>query len=247
MTTEQKKWEDLTVYHPLAKEELKPAYKDFTKIVADKLSHFGFKLKGRKLIKLSNDLFQVIHIDSRGSWMGLNNTFKIEIGLSPVCDTDPFIKGLELTGIKTIQEIIPKLKDYYRITQEYRLLADFITRNIIEYILPYFDRYSNTSKILADKRNFPLDNVGLMVQRNANLILFSELLNHIDDETSKLVADRLEFYKQLYPVNEQSSQYFSEYVDYLTLLQSKDWNSIDKILKDNANAVLRKLKLNTRS
>ncbi len=50
-------WEDLKVYRPLKKEDLKTAYKDFTKIIADNLRADGFELKGRKLIKQSNDLF----------------------------------------------------------------------------------------------------------------------------------------------------------------------------------------------
>ena len=38
-------WEDLKVYRPLKKEELKTAYKDFTKIVAENLLQDGFELK----------------------------------------------------------------------------------------------------------------------------------------------------------------------------------------------------------
>ena len=53
-------WEDLKVYRPLKKEELKTAYKDFTKIIAGNLLVDGYKLKGRKLIKQSNDLFHII-------------------------------------------------------------------------------------------------------------------------------------------------------------------------------------------
>lgn len=244
MTTDQKKWEDLTVYRPLTKEALKPAYKDFTKIVADNLSHFGFKLQGRKLIKLSNDILHIIHLDTRGSWMGLNDTFKIEIALVPVYDFDPFINGLELTGSKEIQEIIPKLKNYYRITQEYKLLADFITRKLIDYILPYFDKYSSCAKILSDRRHFPLDNVGIMAQRNGNLILFSELINHIDKEASDLVSKRIEFYTRLHPEGGKLPEYYLEYENYTRFLKVKDWNSIDKILFDKKDAVLKKLKLN---
>lgn len=61
------RWEDLKVYKQLTKEELKPAFKDFTKNVADNLKPFGFFLHGRKLIPVSNDLLHVIHLDTRGS------------------------------------------------------------------------------------------------------------------------------------------------------------------------------------
>jgi hypothetical protein len=75
------RWEELKVYRPLTKVELKPAFKDFTKIIAENLKPFGFSLYGRKLIALSNDLLHVIHIDTRGSWSGVSEYFKTEISL----------------------------------------------------------------------------------------------------------------------------------------------------------------------
>lgn len=137
------KWEDLKVYKPLKKEDLKNAYKEFAQIVAKNLSQYGFELKGRKLIKQSNDLFHIIHLDTRGSWMGISDSFKTEISICSICDTDTFVLNYELTASKTIEELIPKIRNHYRISQEYQLLADFITRKIVETILPYFFNYKH--------------------------------------------------------------------------------------------------------
>lgn len=244
MTTDQKRWEELTVYRPLTKEQLKPAYKEFTKIIADNLSHFGFKLHGRKLIKLSNDLFHVIHLDTRGSWTGLGDSFKIEIALVPVCDTDVFIRNYELTGAKEIKDIIPKLRDYYRITQEYKLLADFITRKLIDFVLPYLDKYDSTKNVLADTGKFKFDNVS---ERNQNLILFSELLNHTDKLATKIVTNALEKLNRIYPNKNKAAELFADLENYSTWLKSKEWDKIDNDLADKRATVFKKLKMNTSS
>ena len=141
-------WEDLKVYRPLKKEELKTAYKDFTKIIADNLLVFGYELKGRKLVKQSNDLFHIIHLDTRGSWMGTSDSFKTEISICSIYDTDTFILNYELTASKKIEDLVPKIRNYYRISQEYPILADFLTRKIRESILPYFSQYESSKDIL---------------------------------------------------------------------------------------------------
>ena len=149
-------WEDLKVYRPLKKEELKTAYKAFTKIIADNLLVDGYELKGRKLIKLSDDLFHIIHLDTRGSWMGTSDSFKTEISICSVYDTDTFILNYELTASKKIEDLVPKIRNYYRITQEYSLLADFLTRKIRESILPYFSQYKPSKDILKNLSKFKL-------------------------------------------------------------------------------------------
>lgn len=88
------RWEDLKVYRPLTKEELKPAFKDFTKIIADNLKPYGFYQYGRKLIAFSDDLLHIIHLDTRGSWAGVSEFFKTEVSVVAVSDKSPFIKVL---------------------------------------------------------------------------------------------------------------------------------------------------------
>ncbi|MBL7919038.1 MAG: hypothetical protein JNJ40_01915 [Bacteroidia bacterium] len=240
MTSNQKIWEELTVYRLLPKDQLKPVYKDFTKIIAQNLSHFGFKLQGRKLIKLSNDLIHIIHLDTRGSWTGINDSYEIEIAIVPVCDIEVFIKNYELTGSKNIYQIIPKLKNYHRITQEYVLLADFITRKLIEHILPYFDMYDTTKAILENRDQFELGNI---VERNENLILYSELLNHEDKQASKIVKFVLERLDRIYRDKSKVEEIYTSLSNYSLWLKSKDWYKIDNDLQNKREVILKKLKL----
>ncbi|TCD29071.1 hypothetical protein EZ456_02610 [Pedobacter psychrodurus] len=190
-------WEDLKVYTPLKKERLKTAYKDLTKIIADNLSADGFKLKGRKLIKQSNDLFHIIHLDTRGSWMGTSDGFKTEISICSIYDADTFILNYELTASKKIEDLIAKIRNYYRITQEYPLLADFLTRKIRESILPYFSQYKSSRDVLNNLTKFKLDNITEITERNANLILYCELANKAALKSSEILIDRLTKYRKI--------------------------------------------------
>lgn len=238
------RWEDLKVYRPLSKEELKPAFKDFTKITADSLKPFGFSLHGRKLIALSNDLLQIIHLDTRGSWAGVNEYFKTEISIVAVSDKSPFIRGFELTGIKKIEDIVIGIRDSYRITQEYHLLADFMTRKIIEHVLPYFDKFNNSKKILDDRRSFKIGDVS---QGNDNLILFCELQNKMNIEAGKMIDKNLAFYSSLNPDRSKLKEYFEELELYKSGLQANDWSAIDQKLEANKIQVFKKLKINPAS
>ena len=184
-------WEDLKVYRPLKKEELKTAYKDFTKIVAENLLEDGFELKGRKLFKQSNDLFHIVHLDTRGSWTGISDSFKTEISICSVYDTETFILNYELTASRKIEDLVPNIRNYYRITKEYPLLADFLTRKIREKVLPYFSQYKTSKDILNNRKKFKLDNVSEITERNSNLILYCEITNKIDKVSSEILSTRL--------------------------------------------------------
>jgi hypothetical protein len=234
------RWEELKVYRPLTKEELKPAFTDFTRIIAENLKPFGFSLHGRKLISLSNDLLQIIHLDTRGSWAGVSEYFKTEISLVAVSDKSPLIRGFELTGNKKIEDIVIGIRDNYRITQEYPLLAEFLTRKIIESVLPYFDRYDNSKKLLSDRKSFSLGN---MVQRNDNLFLFSELQNRMNVESAKIIDKTLAFYSSLYPDRSQLREFFDELELYKNGLAANDWTVIEKKLETNKSEVFKKLKI----
>jgi hypothetical protein len=234
------KWEELKVYRPLTKEELKPAYKHFTKIIADNLKAFGFFLHGRKLIRVSNDLLHIIHVDTRGNWMGINEYFKIDIAVMAVCDKSSFIRGFELTGCKRIEDISKNIRDHSRITQEYPLLADFITRRIIEYVIPYFDKYNSSGKVLDDRKSFKLADHS---KRNENLILFAELLNRKNVEAGKINEKALVFYSSINSGNTQLDEYFEEMELYKRCLYSNDWTTIEQKLQTNKTEVFRKLKI----
>ncbi len=232
-------WEYLKVYRPLKKEELKTAYKDFTKIIADNLLVDGFELKGRKLIKQSNDLFHIIHLDTRGSWMGTSDSFKTEISICSVYDTDTFILNYELTAAKKIEDLVPKIRNYSRITQEYPLLADFLTRKIRESILPYFSQYKSSRDVLNQLTKFKLDNTAEITERNSNLILYCELANKTGLKSAEILIGRLTKYRKINVDDKIIKQ--TELL--LSLIQNHQWEEVDILLIDNKRQVFKKLKI----
>jgi hypothetical protein len=197
-------------------------------------------LPGRKIIRVSNDLLHIIHLDTRANWTGISEHFKIEIALVTVWDKAPFIRGYELTGTKKIEDIVKKIRDHYRITQEYVLLADFLTRKIIDSVIPYFEKYNNSNKILNDRKAFKL---GDLAQRNENLILFSELLNRKNLEAEKINDKALASYTSLNSDKLQFDEYFKEIELFKKCLNSKDWTIIEQKLLANKIAVFSKLKI----
>lgn len=232
------KWEDLKVYRKLSKEELKPAFKHFTSIVALNLKPFGFVLHGRMLVRLLNDLFQVIHIDTRGSWSGISEYFKTEISLVAVTDKSPFVRGFDLTGRRRIEELAAGLRNYNQITQEYPLLADYLSRQVTESVLPYFNKYSNSGLVLND-RNFFKTNYS-----HDNLILFCELQNKMDIEARAIIIKNLSFYASITPAKSALHEFIDELELYKNRLEVDDWVSIQQKLEENKSEVLRKLKIN---
>lgn len=232
-------WEDLKVYRPLIKEDLKTAYKDFTKIVAENLLQDGFESRGRKLIRQSNDLLHIVHLDSRGSWMGTSDSFKTEISICSVYDTDTFVFNYELTASRKIEDFVPKIRNHYRITQEYSLLADFLTRKIREYILPYFSKFQTSKDVLNNRKMFKLDNLSEITERNSNLILFCELTNKIDIDSSVILRNRISKLKNI--VSATPSIENAEFL--LNLIHEKNWDKIDEILIENKKQVFKKLKI----
>ena len=233
------KWEDLKVYRPLSKQELKPAYRDFTQIVAANLKPFGFHLVGRKLIMLSNDLFHIVHLDTRGSWSGITEYFKTDISLVAVCDKSPFIRKVEYGGGKKIEDLVLGIRDHYRITKEYPLLANFLTEKIIENVLPYFDKYDTSIKVLANRQHFQFDSY-----RNEyeNLILFCELQNGVNIKAAEIIDDILLFCNRLNMGPTGSNEYMDELSIYKEGLQTENWQLIHEKLASNKEEVSKKLK-----
>jgi len=138
-----------------------------------------------------------------------------------------------------IQNLIPKIKNYYRITEEYALLADFLVRKIRESILPYFSQFRNSKDILNCPVQFKLDNLSEMTERNENLILYCELANNIDVVSSKILNEHLSKLKKI----DASLPKIKEYESTLNLILEKNWNRIDEILADNKQKILKKLKI----
>jgi len=141
-------WEDLKIYKLIEKAELNNAKKSIENIIAGKLAPFGFKKLGRKLIRKSNDLIHIIYLDSRGSWSGSSSSINTEFAIASVYDTDIFIKNFEPISGSYIQDLKPGLRNFYQITQEFDLFADYLSRKIIEVMLPYFDQYPSSRQVL---------------------------------------------------------------------------------------------------
>lgn len=236
------KWEELKVYRPLTKEELKPAFKTFTAIIADQLKPFGFVQHGRKMILLSNDLLHVIHIDTRGSWSGVSDHFETIVSLCAVSDKSPVIRGFELTGGRKLEEIAVGIRDSYRVTKEYELLADFLSRKIVEKVFPYFRKYDHSSKILNDPGSFV---IGTPQAKNESLVLHCELQNRQNRLAGQIVDQTLAFYRSLgtYSSSPKFSEYFEELEIFRDALQKGDWLSIDDKISKNRAEVFKKLKI----
>jgi|SRR5690606_31565922 len=232
------KWEDLKVYKTINKDELKLAKKEIEKIVFSNLSHFGFKKYRRELIRSSNDIFHIIQLDTRGSWMGASMSLKTKIGIVSIYDTDFFINNDELTGCKKLEQIIPTIKNYYQITQEYELFADFISRKLVEDIIPYFNQFENSKDILLKSENFKVDNLTEVSERNQNLVLYCRLANHQNEEVLDILEKKIQLAIRL---NQQEKVTCIESL--IKEIQTSNWENIDGILQGNKKRVLDKLKL----
>jgi hypothetical protein len=240
------KWGDLKVYRPLNQEELKPSFKVFTAIIADNLKPFGFVQHGRKMISLSNDLLHVVHIDTRGSWSGVSEYFDTEISLCAVSDKSPVIRGFELTGSRKLEEIAVGIRDSYRVTKEYELLADFLSRKIVEKVIPYFGQYDSSAKVLKDRGSFV---TGTARRINDSLVLHCELQNRQNRIAGKIVDQTLAFYQSLgtYSNNPKFLEYFKELEIFRDGLLKNDWLFIEDKLSKNRTEVFKKLKIKNTS
>ncbi|WP_034057051.1 DUF4304 domain-containing protein, partial [Lacinutrix jangbogonensis] len=83
--SEKSEFEKIKVFKSLPKEQWKPAYNELNIIIGANLKEYGFKKKGRKHYRLTNDLLEIIDIDNRGSWSGARDDIEIRIGLVPYC------------------------------------------------------------------------------------------------------------------------------------------------------------------
>lgn len=233
------KWEDLTVYKTLQKEDLNVAKKEIECIILNNLQPYGFSKYQRKLIRKSEDLLHIIHLDTRGSWMGASRSLKTEISLVSIYDTEIFIDGCELTARKRIQDLIPSIKNYHQITLEYKLFADFISRQLIEFIIPYFDKYKNSKDILSNSRKFKIDETTEMTERNRNLILYCELSNHINKSSIKILNKKIAQIDRI--KNDPDKD--NEILKLKEAIEKKDWAEVDNILEKKKNLVNNKIKI----
>ncbi len=227
------KWEDLKVYKPLSKESLKPSFQEFVKLIGHKLEPHGFKKKGRKLLRLTNDLIEVIDLDYRGSWSGQNEYFETNLGLVPYC-WPGLVNEYYPIARREIKELDQLLKNHYRLTQEYELLADYLYRAIVKSGLPYFEKYNSTEKVLKRASDFKYKtlNGGNDIYNSHLLILFSELKQQTDRNASKILAQQIDYLERLSTnlANSKKNTELTETVAAWTSLQravqSKNWTAL---------------------
>jgi len=243
-------WEDLKAYRPLKKEDLKLAFKDLTNIIGMNLKEYGFERKDRKLYRLSYDLLEVIEIDYRGNWTGQNEYFKTNIGLIPLC-WPGLVKDYYLVASKEIKEIDSSIKNHYRLTEEYNLLADYLTRKIVSNVLPYFNKYNSTEKVLKHYKDFKYKSVcgGNDINKSNFLILFSELKQHriknaieiIDNELAyiNLARTNLSDTKALIKLESEKSIWES----LKSNTEGNRWNELDFQFAETEKEEIRKLKI----
>lgn len=233
---EKLKFEQIKVFKSLPKEQWKPAYNELNKIIATNLKEYGFKKKGRKHYRLTNDLLEIIDVDNRGNWTGSSNDLEIRIGLVPYCWqglTDEYY----LVGSKRLEEIDKTIRKHFKISEEYLLLADYLSERIIENILPFFDKYNSTEKITSQPYIFPYFSKcgGNDIYKSQLLILFSELKQHKIVKATEILENEIEYGADgLNKITWEKLKNLSE---------NNEWEIIDKIFDENEKSILEKLKI----
>ncbi|RZJ66010.1 MAG: hypothetical protein EOO50_11395 [Flavobacterium sp.] len=178
------------------------------------------------MMRQSNDVFHMIHLDSRGSWSGTSNSLKTEIAVISVFDTDVLVKNYEPISGVFIENIVPGIRNYSQITKEYELFANYIGRNLINHVLPYFE----SSKYKENLTSY----------RKDNLILFRELGHHNPKKAIEIIKAKIEILRKLQLADETK---FWEKLEFNTT--NNNWQEIDAILDVRKKEVFKKLKINS--
>ena len=232
-------FEKIKVFKSLPKEQWKSAYNELNKIIGLNLKDYGFKKKGRKHYRLTNDLLEVIDIDNRGSWSGVKDDIEIRIGIVPYC-WEGLTNEYYLVGSKKIEEIDKTIRKHFRISQEYLLLADYISERIINNVFPFFDKYNSTKKIINQPYIFPYQssNFTFDTYNSQYLILFSELKQHKLNKSIQILDKLIENCAHF-----ENDEEIRKWEKIKKLIENKDWESIDRILVENEKNELNKLKI----
>tara|TARA_R110000744_G_C19211493_1_gene546118 strand:- start:39 stop:815 length:777 start_codon:yes stop_codon:yes gene_type:complete len=231
-------FEKIKVFKSLPKEQWKPAYNELNKIIGTNLKEYGFKKKGRKHYRLTNDLLEIIDVDNRGSWTGAQDDMEIRIGLVPYC-WEGLTNEYYLVGSKKIEEIDTSIRKHFRISQEYLILADYLSERIINNILPFFDKYNSTKKIVSQSNIFPYQISHLSNNYNNHfLILFSEIKQRKINKSIEIIDKLIEV-----GTLAKNELEINKWTEIKTLLKNKDWEATDIMLTENEGRELAKLKI----
>lgn len=232
-------FEKIKVFKSLPKEQWKPAYNELNKIIGANLKVYGFKKIGRKHYRLTNDLLEVIDIDNRGSWTGAKDDIEIRIGLVPIC-WEGLTNEYYLIGSKKIEEVDKTIRKHFRISEEYLLLADYLSEKLIANALPFFEKYNSTKKITSQPYIFPFYSKcgGNDIFKSQFLILFSELKQHKANNAIEILENEIELHERL-----ENVEIVKQWKKLEELIKKENWTEIDKILAENEQKELKKLKI----
>lgn len=233
---EKSEFEKIKVFKSLPKQEWKSAFNELNKVIGVNLKGYGFKKKGRKHYRLTNDLLEVIDVDNRGSWSGAKNDIEIRIGLIPFC-WQGLTEEYYLVGSKRIEQVDTSIRKHFKISEEYLLLADYLSQRIIKNVFPFFEKYNSTEKITSQPYTFPYYSKcgGNDIYKSQFLILFSELKQHKSDKAIEILNNEIEYGSDSLNVITWS--------ELKKLIEDKNWQEIDKIFAENEKNILEKLKI----
>ena len=237
--TKQSEYEKIRVFKNLPKEKWKPSFNELNKIIGKNLKEYGFKKKGRKHYRLTNDLLEIIDIDNRGSWTGATKEIEIRIGLVPYC-WEGLVNEYYLIGSKSIEELDYTIRKHFSISDKYLILAEYLSDKLIKFALPFFEKYNSTKKIISKPYIFSHNRKenGNLFYKSHLLILFSELKQHKVNKSIEILKNEIEFYKRL-----ENCEKINKIRELKELVETKNWSEIDYLFKQNENKELKKLKI----
>lgn len=236
---EKSEYEKIAVFKNLPKGQWKSTYNELNKIIGQNLKEYGFKKKGRKHYRLTNDLLEVIDIDNRGSWTGATYNIQIRVGIVPYC-WEGLSNTYYLVGSKKLEEIDKTIRKHFTISQEYLIFANYLSERIINNVLPFFDKYNSTYKIVNQPYIFPYYSKcgGNDIYHSQFLILFSELKQHKVKEAIEILENEIEFQTRL-----ENVEIVNNWEKLKESLETENWYEIDKLLAEKENIELKKLKI----
>ncbi len=213
------KWEDLKVYKLIEPDKIPAEFKNLAQSITDNLKEFGFVLKQSKTVKeirrVSNDLLQTIYISNTNPYEKNQKEIKLNLSIKPLFLQDfarPFYTIAPF-------ELDKSIKMGYVICQENHLLAIHLTEKIEQVIIPFFDKFSDTSKICKD-RDFLLQysNFGNEIE---NLVLLSSFYNNDEKAFEPLIRRKIEKFESDYSkvaTSIDNSKFFKKRLDFHTKL-----------------------------
>ena len=147
-------WKELKVYRNLEPSEISKSFKSFAHFILDNLQDKSFCITetktSKKIYRITEDIEQAIIFDNSNRWAKNQKDIRIDIAIKSLFSKTPEIDYL----LSSAWEIDKEFKMFYPLTQEFLLLAEHLTEIINAKLVPFFDKYSTSEKIIANKDFF---------------------------------------------------------------------------------------------